>query len=98
MPCSMWNLPRPGIKLASPALAGRFLTTGPPQKSCFKLFNPVSDVYGRGPWGSWGHSDTQRPSRLIDGDREKKKETENLHEVRLSEAEEMKRHRQGQMC
>ena len=26
----MWNLPGPGIK---PALAGRFLTTGPPEKS-----------------------------------------------------------------
>ena len=26
-----WNLPGPGIKLMSPALAGRFLTTGPPR-------------------------------------------------------------------
>ena len=26
----MWNLPRPGIKLVSPALQGGFLTTGPP--------------------------------------------------------------------
>ena len=31
--CSMWNLPRPGIKLMPDALAGRFLTTGPPGKS-----------------------------------------------------------------
>ena len=30
--CSMWNLPRLGIELMSPALAGRFLTTGPPGK------------------------------------------------------------------
>ena len=29
---SMWNLPWPGIKPMSPALAGRFLTTGPPGK------------------------------------------------------------------
>jgi len=28
----MWNLPRPGIKPMSPALAGRFLTTEPPEK------------------------------------------------------------------
>ena len=33
MPCSMWDLPGPGIKPVSPALAGRFLTTGPPGKS-----------------------------------------------------------------
>ena len=30
---STWDLPRPGIKPVSPALAGRFLTTGPPGKS-----------------------------------------------------------------
>ena len=29
----MWNLPRPGIKSVSPALAGRFLTTAPSGKS-----------------------------------------------------------------
>ena len=28
----MWNLPRPGIKPVSPALAGGFLTTRPPGK------------------------------------------------------------------
>ena len=33
LPCSMWNLLRPGIKLISSALADRFLTTGPPRKS-----------------------------------------------------------------
>ena len=33
----MWNLPQPGIKPASPALAGGCLTTGPPAKS-YKLF------------------------------------------------------------
>ena len=29
----MWDLPRPGIKLMSPALSGRFLSTVPPGKS-----------------------------------------------------------------
>ena len=29
---SMWDLPRPGIEPMSPALAGRFLSTEPPQK------------------------------------------------------------------
>jgi len=29
----MWDLPGPGIELMSLALAGRFLTTGPPEKS-----------------------------------------------------------------
>ena len=33
MPCDVWSLPRPGIEPVSPALAGRFLTTGPPGKS-----------------------------------------------------------------
>ena len=28
----MWDLPRPGLELASPALAGRFSTTAPPGK------------------------------------------------------------------
>ena len=30
----MWNHPGPGIKPASPALAGKFLSTEPPGKSC----------------------------------------------------------------
>ena len=28
----MWNLPGPGLEPVSPALAGGFLTTGPPGK------------------------------------------------------------------
>ena len=31
--CGMWDPPRPGIELTSPALAGRFSTTAPPGKS-----------------------------------------------------------------
>ena len=38
LPCGMWDLPRPGIKLVIPALTGRFLTTGPPQQSNILLF------------------------------------------------------------
>ena len=34
----MWDLPGPGIKLVSPALAGGFLATGPPGKSQFHLY------------------------------------------------------------
>ena len=30
--CSMWDLPRPGLKPVSPALAGRLSTTAPPGK------------------------------------------------------------------
>ena len=33
LPRGLWNLPRPGIQPVSPALAGRFLITGPPEKS-----------------------------------------------------------------
>ena len=32
LPWGMWDLPAPGIGPMSPALAGRFLTTGPPGK------------------------------------------------------------------
>ena len=34
---SMWDLPGPGIKPVSPALAGIFLSTGPPGKSHMTL-------------------------------------------------------------
>ena len=30
---SMWDLPGPGLEPVSPALAGRFLTTAPPEES-----------------------------------------------------------------
>ena len=32
LPHGMWNPPRPGVEPMSPALAGRFLTTGSPGK------------------------------------------------------------------
>ena len=34
----MWNLPAPGIELVSPALAVRFLTSGPSGKSSVFYF------------------------------------------------------------
>ena len=42
----MWDLPGPGIKPVSPALAGRFLTTAPPGKSQNSLFNKWC-------WNNW---------------------------------------------
>ena len=50
---TMWDLPRPGFEPMSPALAGGFLTTGPPGKSLdpyiFKVpllpsFNPLTGL------------------------------------------------------
>ena len=38
LPDGMRNLPGPGIKPMSPAIADRFLTTGPPGKSIFNYF------------------------------------------------------------
>ena len=38
----MWDLPRPGLEPASPALAGRFSTTAPPWKPCPYFFKQSS--------------------------------------------------------
>ena len=37
----MWDLPRPGLEPASPALAGRLSTTAPPGKPLLLSFNPM---------------------------------------------------------
>ena len=37
LPCDTWGLPGPEVTPMSPALAGRFLTTGPPGKSKMTL-------------------------------------------------------------
>ena len=37
----MWDLPRPGLEPASPALAGRFSTTAPPGKPLLSDFYVV---------------------------------------------------------
>ena len=39
LPRGKWDLPRPGLKLVSPVLAGRFLTTGQPGKPASSLFS-----------------------------------------------------------
>ena len=36
--CGMWDLPRPGLKPVSPALAGRLSTTAPPGKPHTSFF------------------------------------------------------------
>ena len=38
---SVWNLPGPGLEPVSSALAGRFLTTAPPEKHFLILVNTV---------------------------------------------------------
>ena len=38
----MWDIPRPGLKPMSPALAGRFLTTAPPGKPMVCIFKYTS--------------------------------------------------------
>ena len=36
-PGGLWNLPGPEIEAACPALAGGYLTTGPPRKSSLQV-------------------------------------------------------------
>ena len=45
----MWDLPRSGIEPMSPALAGKFLTTVPPEKSAKTLSQQALPV-------SFGHA------------------------------------------
>ena len=39
----MWDLPGPGLEPVSPALAGGFLTTVPPEKSRMAILNNIGD-------------------------------------------------------
>ena len=43
----MWDLPGPGIEPESPALAGGFLTTGPPGKSRSVYLKSETSQYTR---------------------------------------------------
>ena len=43
-PGGMWNPPRPGIEPMSPALAGGFLSSGPPGNSHAKLLTMMSVI------------------------------------------------------
>ena len=47
--CGMWDLPRPGLKPVSPALAGGFSTTAPPGKplDVFDICPSECNVWGR---------------------------------------------------
>ena len=54
----MWDLPGPGLKPMSPALAGRFLTTVPPRTSQVSFWIMVfsGDMPSSGIAGSYGNS------------------------------------------
>ena len=41
----MWNLPGPGLEPMSPALAGGYLTSVPPGKSCAVILNDAAGEY-----------------------------------------------------
>ena len=41
----MWDLPGPGLKPMSPALAGGFLTTAPPGKPSLAAFNILPLIF-----------------------------------------------------
>ena len=43
LPRGMWGLPGSGMESVSPALAGGFLITGPPGKSCL-VFRPLQNI------------------------------------------------------
>ena len=47
LPCSMWDLPGPGMEPMSPALEVRFLITGPPGKSLALFSFQVFYCHGR---------------------------------------------------
>ena len=44
----MWDLPGPGLEPVSPALAGGFLTTAPPERSQTQLLYDVESCMERG--------------------------------------------------
>ena len=49
-------VPRPGIRLAPPALEGGFLTTGPPGKSPTLLFSVFKCLIPLGTSSEWNHT------------------------------------------
>ena len=54
LPCGMWDLPGPKTESMAPALAGRFLTTGPPGKfwvfQILALLEEYIDLKLYNPW------------------------------------------------
>ena len=70
MPVRMWDLPGPGIEPMSPALAGGFLTTGPPGKSHQQIRPENTSSLFPLPhlshpcWGNWFDKDGRATERL----------------------------------
>ena len=62
----MWDLPGPGLKSVSPALAGRFLTTEPPGKSQHKLFLKDTLFVSVTPFLAFIFEDNQEMSFYVD--------------------------------
>ena len=67
----MWDLPGPTIKVVSPALAGGFLTTGPPRKpekcflsTCHELGKVLGEQEGHGPSSHLGTDSKQRSKQI----------------------------------
>ena len=75
---SMWDLPKPGIELMSPALAGGFLTTEPPGKSWYSHFERQ---FGRSPqnWTYFYHTIQQFHSLILTQKSWKLMSTQILH-------------------
>ena len=64
----MWDLPGPGLEAMSPALAGRFLTTAPPEKPLFVLCVCVTSLSGFGirvMVASWNEFGSVPPSAVF---------------------------------
>ena len=67
----MWDLPGPRIKLVSPALAGGFLTAGPPRKpekcflsTCHELGKVLGEQERHGPCSHLGTESKQRNKQI----------------------------------
>ena len=59
----MWDLPRPGLEPAFPALAGRFSTTVPPGKPCSQTFNNKGTIFNMGKY-TWLSPDLNQKKHL----------------------------------
>ena len=69
----MWDLPRPGLKLVSPALAGGFLTTAPPGRPQLQSFYIWKVLFGD------SVSSSKRKSEIVPSRKLPKKEEKNAH-------------------
>ena len=55
LPCGVWDLPGPGIESKSPALADRFLTTGPSGKPLYVFLKAKNKGGGKVNTGATSH-------------------------------------------